>query len=84
MGTICLSPAPNLRCVGLSLTQEVVTLVPAALEVIFSLGLAVTGRDAGRCVWGLWEFVGYLIHFFTQHAFHPRRREPNLSPVDHP
>lgn len=48
MGTICLSPAPNLRCVGLSLTQELVTLVPAALEVIFSLGLAVTGRDAGR------------------------------------
>jgi hypothetical protein len=52
MGTICLSPAPNLRCVGLSLTQEVVTLVPVALEVIFSLGLALTGRDAGRCVYG--------------------------------
>lgn len=51
MGTICLSPAPNLRCVGLSLTEELVTLIPAALEVIFSLGLAVTGRDAGRCVY---------------------------------
>lgn len=50
MGTICLSPAPNLRCVGLSLTEELVTLVPVALEVVFSLGLALAGRDAGRCV----------------------------------
>ena len=50
MGTICLSPAPNLRCVGLSLTEEIITLVPVALEVIFSLGLVLTGRDAGRCV----------------------------------
>jgi len=53
VGTVCLSPAPGLRCVGLSLTQEVITLVPVGLEVIFSLGLMLAGRDAGRCVLGL-------------------------------
>jgi hypothetical protein len=53
MGTICLSPAPNLRCVGLSLTQEVITLVPSALEAVFSLGLIFADSDAGRCVLGL-------------------------------
>ena len=35
----------------------------------------------GACV-GLWEFVRYLIRFFAQHAFHPRRREPNLFSAD--
>jgi hypothetical protein len=53
VGTVCLSPAPGLRCVGLSLTEEVITLVPVGLEVIFSLGLIFAGRDAGRCVLGL-------------------------------
>ncbi|KAH9955429.1 hypothetical protein BC827DRAFT_1271745 [Russula dissimulans] len=48
VGTVCLSPAPGLRCVGLSLTEEVITLVPVGLEVIFSLGLIFAGRDAGR------------------------------------
>ncbi|KAI9456077.1 hypothetical protein F5148DRAFT_382167 [Russula earlei] len=48
MGTICLSPAPGLRCVGLSLTEEVITLAPVGLEVIFSLGLVFVGQDAGR------------------------------------
>ena len=50
MGTVCLSPAPALRCVGLSLTEEVITLVPTVLEVIFSLGLIFAESDAGRCV----------------------------------
>jgi hypothetical protein len=83
MGTICLSPAPNLRCVGLSLTEELITIVPAALEVIFSLGLVLAGRDAGRCVRGSLEFVRCLIDFFPQYSFHSRCGEPNLFSADY-
>ena len=61
MGTVCLSPAPALRCVGLSLTEEVITLVPTALEVIFSLGLVFAECDAGRCVLSSFFWVGGLI-----------------------
>jgi hypothetical protein len=79
MGTICLSPAPNLRCVGLSLTEEVITLIPVALEMIFSLGLVLTGRDAGRCVHGsLGILSDVLTNFFAQHSIHSRCREPNI------
>jgi hypothetical protein len=53
MDTVCLSPAPALRCVGLSLTDELITLIPAALEVVFSLGLVFAEGDGGRCVLGL-------------------------------
>ncbi|KAI0251552.1 hypothetical protein BJV78DRAFT_1282404 [Lactifluus subvellereus] len=48
MGSVCLSLAPTLRCAGLSFKEEVFALIPAGLEVIFSLGLVFAGRDAGR------------------------------------
>jgi hypothetical protein len=48
MGSVCLSLAPTLRCVGLSRIEEIVALIPAGLEVIFSLGLVFAGREAGR------------------------------------
>jgi hypothetical protein len=48
MGTVCLSLAPTLRCVGLTRIEEVIALIPAGLEVIFSLGLVFAGRNAGR------------------------------------
>ncbi|KAI0301469.1 hypothetical protein BC826DRAFT_568721 [Russula brevipes] len=48
MGTVCLSPAPGLRCVGLSLIQEAITIIPTAVEVVFSLGLMFGGYNAGR------------------------------------
>ncbi|KAI0292046.1 hypothetical protein B0F90DRAFT_1773235 [Multifurca ochricompacta] len=48
MGTVCLSLVPNLRCVGLSHKEEVISIVPVGLEVVFSLGLVFAGRDAGR------------------------------------
>ncbi|KAI9438039.1 hypothetical protein H4582DRAFT_1952276 [Lactarius indigo] len=47
MAAICLSPVLGLRCLGLSHIQEAITLVPAGLEVVFSLGLIFAGRDAG-------------------------------------
>jgi hypothetical protein len=50
MADICLSPVLGLRCLGLSHVQEALTLVPICLEVIFSLGLVIAGRDAGRYV----------------------------------
>ncbi len=50
MEAVCLSLAPALRCVGLSLTEEVAILLPAFLEVIFSLGLIFVECDADRYV----------------------------------
>ncbi|KAH8978628.1 hypothetical protein EDB92DRAFT_2119174 [Lactarius akahatsu] len=47
MATICLSPVLGLRCLGLSHIQEAITLVPVGLEVVFSLGLIIAGREAG-------------------------------------
>ena len=47
---VCLSLAPALRCVGLTLTEEVAILLPAFLEVIFSLGLIFVPCDADRYV----------------------------------
>ena len=46
---------------GLSHIQEAVSLVPIGLEVIFSLGLIVAGRDAGRYVRDPCEPVVLLI-----------------------
>ena len=51
MADICLSPVLGLRCLGLSHTQEAITLVPICLELIFSLGLVIAGRDVGRYVY---------------------------------
>ena len=65
MGTVCLSPVIALRCVGLSLTEEIVTLIPAALEVIFSLGLVFAASDAGRCVLSLLYGFGVIHQFFA-------------------
>ena len=61
MADICLSPVLGLRCLGLSHIQEAVTLVPIGLEVIFSLGLVLAGRDAGRYVRDLCEPVMLII-----------------------
>lgn len=61
MADICLSPVLGLRCLGLSHTQEAITLVPICLEVIFSLGLVIAGRDVGRYVYDPLEPVVFLI-----------------------
>jgi hypothetical protein len=64
MGSVadCLSLTPILRCVGLSLNEEVFALIPAGLEVIFSLGLVFAGRNAGRYVLQSRGFVDHLIN----------------------
>jgi hypothetical protein len=61
MAEICLSPTLGLRCLGLSHVQEAVTLLPICLEVIFSLGLVIAGRDAGRQVYDPLDPVVLLI-----------------------
>jgi hypothetical protein len=66
MAGICLSPILGLRCLGLSHVQEAVTLVPICLEVIFSLGLVIAGRDAGRFVYDPSEPVVLLIGTYTE------------------
>lgn len=50
MGSTCLSLVPVLRCIGLTRLESGLLLIPAGLELIFSLGLIVAGRGQGRCV----------------------------------
>ncbi|VDB87122.1 unnamed protein product [Peniophora sp. CBMAI 1063] len=48
MGSTCLSLVPVLRCIGLTRLESGLLLIPAGLELIFSLGLIVAGRGQGR------------------------------------
>lgn len=61
MGSTCLSLVPVLRCIGLTRLESGILLIPAGLELVFSLGLIVAGRGQGRYV------IRFVVHCEVEH-----------------
>ncbi|KAF8153071.1 hypothetical protein B0H34DRAFT_800323 [Crassisporium funariophilum] len=71
MGSICLSSASILRCASLTKIQNIVLIIPTALEVIFSTSLVIINRDGGRrqlllTAEGLFYLTLTLVELFSQ------------------